>query len=273
MTERTAYVVLGMHRSGTSSVAGTLALLGAAAPRTLMGPAQDNPKGFWESQVVTAFNDRLLATAGSAWDDWRALDATVLADPAWAEEAGRVLAGEFGDAPAVVLKDPRLCRFFPFWRRALETAGYAPVIVMPVRDPREVAASLNARNGMAPARGLRLWLRHVLEAERSSRGLPRHLMGWDDFMADWRGQVDRMGHDLGFALDRGAAAEARVDDFLSAELKHQNADARVPDQVRRAHQLLLLIARDGDHPDLQRALDDIRQAFDQACDLFQDAPC
>ena len=87
MTERTAYVVLGMHRSGTSSVAGTLALLGAAAPRTLMGPAQDNPKGFWESQVVTAFNDRLLAAAGSAWDDWRALDATVLADPAWAEAA------------------------------------------------------------------------------------------------------------------------------------------------------------------------------------------
>jgi hypothetical protein len=64
-----------------------------------------------------------------------------------------------------------------------------------------------------------------------------------------------------------------VDDFLSAELKRQNADERVPDQIRRAHQLLLLSARDGDHPDLQRALDDIRQAFDQACALFQDAPC
>ena len=40
---RVAYVVLGMHRSGTSSVAGTLALLGAAAPRTLMRPAEVDP--------------------------------------------------------------------------------------------------------------------------------------------------------------------------------------------------------------------------------------
>ena len=82
-----ALVVLGMHRSGTSSVAGALAMLGAAAPRTLMAPGEDNPRGFWESQVLMGVNDRLLAAGGSNWRDWRRFPPEALADGAWREEA------------------------------------------------------------------------------------------------------------------------------------------------------------------------------------------
>lgn len=269
---RTAYVVLGMHRSGTSSVAGTLALLGAAAPRTLMRPAEDNPKGFWESEVVTAFNDRLLAAAGSSWNDGRRLDAAALSDPAWAEEAASVLDGEFGDADAIVLKDPRICRFFPFWRRVLEGAGYAPLIVMPVRDPLEVAGSLNARNGMDPIRAQRLWLRHVLDGEASSRGLPRHVMGWDGFIADWRGETARMAARLDRPLSPTPDQAEAVDAFLSADLRRQNpGDARRPALVSRTHAALLDLARHGEHADLHRTLDALRAEFDRACALFPDA--
>ena len=270
--KRTAYVVLGMHRSGTSSVAGTLALLGAAAPRTLMRPAEDNPKGFWESEVVTAFNDRLLAAAGSSWNDWRRLDPSALSDPGWSEEAARVLDAEFGGAGAIVLKDPRICRFFPFWRRVLGAAGYAPLIVMPIRDPLEVAASLNARNGMDPARALRLWLRHVLDAEAASRGLPRHLMGWDAFIADWRGETDRMATHLRRPLTPTPDQSGAVDAFLSADLRRQTpGDTRRPALVARTHAALLDLARHGEHADLHRTLDALRTEFDRACALFPDA--
>ena len=73
MTKKTALIVLGMHRSGTSSVAGALALAGAAAPKHLMPAAADNPKGFWESSAVADFNDRILNREGSNWHDWRAI--------------------------------------------------------------------------------------------------------------------------------------------------------------------------------------------------------
>lgn len=271
---KTALVVLGMHRSGTSSVAGALALLGASAPQTLMRPADDNPKGFWESEVLAGLNDRLLQAGGSTWHDWRRFDLAAVAEalPAFRAEAADKLASEFGDAELIVLKDPRICRLFGFWRGVLEDSGYRVVVVSPLRPPAEVAASLMARNAMSRSHALRLWLRHVSDAERASRDLPRRFLAWSDFIADWRGQADRMSRDLGVVLDRSPDAEARVDDFLSAELKRQNADERVPDQIRRAHQLLLLTARDGDHPDLQRELDGLRQAFEQACDLFADAP-
>ena len=270
MTARIAYVVLGMHRSGTSSVAGTLALLGAAAPRTLMRPAEDNPKGFWESEVVTAFNDRLLAAAGSSWDDWRRF--ALPSDPAWAEEAAGVLDAEFGDAEAIVLKDPRICRFFPFWRRVLESAGYGPLIVCPVRDPMEVAASLNARNGMDPARALRLWLRHVLDAEAASRGLPRHFMGWDGFIADWRGEIARMAARFDLDLSPTTDQAAAVDAFLSADLRRQTpGEGRPPALVTRTCQALAGLARHGEHADLHRSLDALRTEFDRAQTLFPDA--
>lgn len=272
MTDKIAYVVLGMHRSGTSSVAGTLALLGAAAPRTLMRPAEDNPKGFWESEVVTTFNDRLLAAAASSWSDWRRLDGATLSDPAWGEEAGRVLQAEFGDADAIVLKDPRICRFFPFWRRVLEGAGYAPLVVSPIRDPLEVAASLNARNGMDPARAQRLWLRHVLDGEIASRGLPRHLMGWDAFIADWQAETVRMAARLNRPLTPTSDQAQAVDAFLTADLRRQGpGDGRPAPLVARVHAILLDLARHGEHADLHHALDALRAEFDRACALFPDA--
>lgn len=274
MNGKTALVVLGMHRSGTSSVAGTLALLGAKAPQTLMRPAEDNPKGFWESEVLAELNDRLLAAGGSNWHDWRRFDLASVSEalPSFHNEATNKLATEFGDANLIVLKDPRICRLFGFWRNVLEESGYRVVVICPLRSPAEVAASLMARNDMSRSHALRLWLRHVSDAERVSRSLPRRLLAWSDFITDWRGQIVQMSRSLNVTFDSSGETEARIDDFLSAELKRQNTDESVPDAIRRAHQLLLLTARDGDHPDLQRDLDGVRQAFEQACDLFSDAP-
>ena len=70
----TALLVLGMHRSGTSSMAGAMVRLGGAAPLNLLPPADDNPKGFWESSVLMTLNDQILAAGGSHWEDWRQFD-------------------------------------------------------------------------------------------------------------------------------------------------------------------------------------------------------
>lgn len=266
---KTALVVLGMHRSGTSSVAGALTLLGAAPPLTLMAPAADNPRGFWESNVVMALNDTLLAEAGATWSDWAPLVAPVAPDP----RVAAVLDGEFGQMPIIVLKDPRMCRVFPVWRTALEQQGYRALVVSPIRHPSEVAASLMARNPISRQQGLRLWLRHVLDAEAASRGLPRHFMRWSSFMADWRAEVVRMNTQFGIALapvslDGGA----EVDAFLSAELHHQRNDEPTSPLVSQTWDVLENMADHRETHDLLAQIDTLRSAFDQASDLFADAP-
>lgn len=224
-----AFVVLGMHRSGTSSVAGALALLGATPPRTLMGPKPENPKGFWESEVLMAFNDEILARANSSWDDAELLDAAVFEGESGIDlkrRANEKLQEEFDGAATIVIKDPRICRFYPFWRDVLVGAGYDPIVILPLRDPAEVAASLRARNGIPIADGLKLWRRHVEDAEQATRGQRRHIVMWRNFLANWRDVVAEINLDCGNIL---AGPESVVDDFLTVSSPRSKNVADVDD--------------------------------------------
>ena len=50
--------VAGMHRSGTSSLAGLYALMGADIGKSVMPAAPDNPKGFFENERIVLAHTR-----------------------------------------------------------------------------------------------------------------------------------------------------------------------------------------------------------------------
>src|SRR4051812_9007473 len=66
---RAAYLVLGMHRSGTSAVTRLLALAGAHLPDNVMPGDEHNARGYFEPWKIAIFNDQRLRAAGAAWDD------------------------------------------------------------------------------------------------------------------------------------------------------------------------------------------------------------
>src|SRR5450759_4793781 len=139
-----AVLVLGMHRSGTSAVAGTLVKLGATPPKSLMVAKPDNPRGHWESNALMALNDEILKSAGSTWDDWRTFNASWYTSPIAEEfnqKAANEINKEFGNAKLVVIKDPRMCRMVPFWSKVLNGSGYTMRFIIPVRSPLEVSRS------------------------------------------------------------------------------------------------------------------------------------
>src|SRR5690242_15030572 len=69
-SKRQAVIVLGMHRSGTSALAGALGLMGARLPARVMPPGPGNPKGYFEPGHIVVIHDRVLATAGTSWAGW-----------------------------------------------------------------------------------------------------------------------------------------------------------------------------------------------------------
>ncbi len=226
--ERHAVVVVGMHRSGTSALARTLSLRGAALPRRILRPAPDNEAGFWEPREIVAIHDELLASAGSSWHDVGEFPRSWFAS----NSAGRfkerlvdALHEDFGRTSLFVVKDPRICRLVPLWLSVLDEFGASPLFVIPIRHPLEVAASLEQRNGFAIAKSLLLWLRHFLAAERDTRGFRRSFVAYHHLLSDWCGVVDRIGRDLHILWPRRSVAfDLEIDYFLSKNLRHHRFD-------------------------------------------------
>ena len=276
-----AILVAGMHRSGTSALSRLLNLVGCDLPKTLMKPVPgNNETGFWESQPVWDMNMHLLRSTGSDWKDWRPFDSGWYASPkadSFREQAQALLHQEFGDSRLFVLKDPVLCRLLPFWIKVLETFGAEPRVVLPIRNPLDVAASLKQRDGIGASCGYLIWLRHVLEAESGSRNLRRAYLRYETFLSEPHAVMDRLGRDLDVSWPMRASvrAHAEIERFLSPELHHHQSDDAAfltnPVLSRWLGQCFELFNRwsRGEVCETDVALlDRIRSAFDEATPLF-----
>ncbi len=184
---RKAVVVLGMHRSGTSTITGMLYHSGLSIGKSEMGSNATNPKGFFENYRLMAFNDALLAVLNCTWNS------TVgLPSGAWetaktgqfAEELTAILTEEFPGSAPILVKDPRLCLLLPVYLAAFREIGIEPSFVMCTRNPSEVAKSLSARDHFASERSLFLWTYYTLSAELHSRGYTRIFIDYADILRD-----------------------------------------------------------------------------------------
>ncbi len=268
-----------MHRSGTSAFTRVLNLLGCDVPKTLMQPHNSNVTGHWESEAIQHFNDRVLSSAGSRWDDWLEVNAGWLQSPkaeACREEALALLGEEFGSSRLFVLKDPRICRLLPFWLSVLEEAGIRPLILSPVRNPLEVAASLGGRNGFEAGLGHLLWLRHVLDAEAASRGTPRYFTSYDRLIGGWARVATDAQAKLGIAWPRlSDKAAVEIETFLSDHHRHHHQPVEavldnpmLSGWLRDSFEILSRWATAGESPQDFAALDQIRSALNSAAPAF-----
>lgn len=225
-----ACLVLGMHRSGTSAVSGALGRLGFRHPGRMLAPNDYNSKGFWEPQDVVALNDRALKTFDRHWSDPKPMPADWRNHPLrsnFQSEANRLLADELGPAGGTVIKDPRITRLLPIWRDALAAAGTEPVCLIACRHPMEVAESLRIRDNMTLDHGLLLWFTYMIEAEYSTRGLRRSVIGYDELLANPTRALERAFERC--ELDAGAVLETQavgVGEFLDRRLRHQVFEGR-----------------------------------------------
>lgn len=208
-------------------------LLGADLPPRLLAAQPDNPSGFWESHELVDIHDAMLASAGSSWKDVAPLSPARFGSDearAFERQVAELLRRDFARSALFVVKDPRICRLLPFWLRVLRGLEVRPGFVITLRNPLDAAASLEQRNGFLPARSLLLWLRHMLEAERGTRGEARSIVSYDHLLDDWRGVADRIAGDLGLTWpQRSAGADAEIDAFLSAAHRHHR---RADDELK-----------------------------------------
>jgi hypothetical protein len=229
--DRTLLVVTGAGRSGTSTLAGTLAQLGLHVPGPYKVANTANPRGFYESTWVVRFNSRLLRSACVKMIDGRPEAAGIISDailPRHRERLASWLAEVSEGHQVTVVKDPRTTWLVDLWAQAAVDVGLSPAFAMMLRHPAEVVGSREThyyatksegadREGFA-VRNLAGWVNAVLVAERATRGQRRCLVRYDDLLGHWRPTLAKAATHLGLPLETGGAAGRRVERFIEPDL-------------------------------------------------------
>lgn len=276
--QRRAVVVLGMHRSGTSALAGIVAALGAGTPARLMPPAPFNPRGYWEPVAIVKVHDEILRALEIEWSTWRSVPAAWFRSDAAARYRAvlsDLVLSEYDASPLFVMKDPRLCRLLPLWHRVFAGLGIAPAFLITLRHPLAVAASLERREGIGTSHAVLVWMRHMLEAEASTRGRVRAFVSYEAVLADWRAELGDAGRRIrvDWPLD-DEDRQAAVDAFLSADLRHHapppfdDALQGILPHAATVYRLLNALRAGDDSAANRAALDAIRRETDAWCRLF-----
>jgi hypothetical protein len=220
--------VLGMHRSGTSCLAGSLQqqglFLGEHNTR-----APWNLRGNRENLDVMKLQDDILARSGGAWD---APPPSVEWKPEHFETARGLLAAH-ADNPVWGFKDPRTVLTFDGWKQLVP--DLQPIGIF--RHPLRVAQSLEHRNQFGLDRSLELWKAYnerLLELWHE-KAFP--VVSFDE-------EPDVLQEKL---LEAGAmiglSASSTDEPFFTDELRHAPAEGgSIPPDVERLHDELRALA-------------------------------
>jgi len=218
-------LVLGMHRSGTSCLAGSLQQAGLELGDVFTSNPF-NKKGNREHRDVMELNNDVLAHSGGAWD--RAPTALLWTDE-HAQRRDRFFAeldqrSQRGSARSTVgFKDPRALLTLPFWREA----GRPLRFVGTYRHPAAVARSLLSRDRMPLDACLRLWTAYNERLLALHQEEPFPMVSFDAPADAYEAQVH--GAIAALALDADAADffDQALRRSVSAELAAQPLPADV----------------------------------------------
>lgn len=265
--------VLGMHRCGTSLVSGLLRTLGVefGPDSDLMAANAHNSKGFFEHVGLNAINVEIMVKFGGEWyappvlpSGWENLG--TLEDIR--KRAAERIESTFGKASIWGFKDPRTCITFPFWKKVVKD----PIRVVIVgRNPLSSSRSLQEAQKVLVSEAMDLWFKHMTAAFLGSHGLSRHVVFYEDFLKDHRGELGRLASFVGIPLSDQVLSKA--DQFMDRHLNHQEssddevrASQAVPAKTKRAYlaiRAFVDVAKTGhlepqDHDLIEQALDKLR---------------
>lgn len=170
---RNVICVLGMHRSGTSCLTGSLQKSGLELGK-FHSENPFNKKGNRENQDVVDLHEQLLSDSGGSWNkppahvEWR---------ESHVQTAQAILAS-YAHYEYWGFKDPRTLICLDGWRRLIPDIRY----IGTYRHPDSVAASLAGRDAMPREQALSMWYHYnvLLLKEYRRQNFPLLCFDWSE---------------------------------------------------------------------------------------------
>jgi GT2 family glycosyltransferase len=247
---------------------GALHILGVDLGSNFLNAADDNPKGFFENNALVRVNEHILESLGSSWDDpsslperwWMREDAA-----GFVQQLCGIIREDLWGSPLLGIKDPRIGRLLPLWKEVFRELSIQPCFIIPLRNPLEVARSLQKRDGFSIEKSCLLWLSYMLDAEVYTRGYPRVLVRFEDLLSRRVEVLKRIVETFGLSYPVESASQ-ELEKFLDPGLRHhemKEADLgnNTLDLVADTYNALISLSRDGDDAGPFAALDAVRERY------------
>lgn len=219
--------ILGMHRSGSSCLAGCLERSGlylSAVRRT----GRFNAKGYYELKAIERIHEQILRLNGGSWDS-PPLQVEI---HSYHQQALQQWVEKLTCRQSAGLKDPRLLLLLESWL-AVITVPHA--LVGTFRHPLAVANSLAQRNSIPLAEGIALWLHYNRALVRFHQASPFPLVEFDLADTDaYCRTVWMMASTLGLS-----PSMAHLRHFVSRDLEHYSVrESIVPSECYQVYAYL-----------------------------------
>jgi len=255
---RPIILVVGMHRSGTSLCSHLLSALGVDMADNIPGPGAtspvpSNPRGHWERWEIVEFHDRILGLFNRGYSggfhDF-ALPVAWWADPRVVEIRREILAfleKRMGNV-YFGFKDPRTVRLMPVWHQIFKELKLAPKVVLCLRNPAQIARSLNARDGLDPEIGEYRWLVHMIDFFRYSSNLDFCTVEYEEWFNNPLANIEKLQKFLDLQWQQSEADLGLVlSGIIDSSARHDDSDRREASQplVRTLYKLAGRAGQDG----------------------------
>ncbi len=241
-------LILGMHRSGTSCLAGSLEacglFLGDVSRR-----GRFNAKGNRESKEIWMLHDQILGLNRGSWHE---PPEKITVHPAHADLLSAAIAKLTSHNLPAGIKDPRCLLLLQQW---MDLAGSACRLVGTFRHPMAVAKSLAARDNIPVEKGLDLWARYNQKMVTQHQLAPFPLIKYD------------LSHPHVYcrkivfaAAELGLRPKYRpIKRFVSDTLEHHESDAEIPASCHDLYEYLQANGVNYRDAESTRTPDSIRQ--------------
>ncbi len=265
-SSRPIFVVVGMHRSGTSLCANILHALGVDMGSGDSNISSANARGHWERPEVVEFNDRIFAAFQRTWSQ----SSHVLSMPQhWTRsnavnemrcEAASWLSRELDKSVPFGFKDPRTTLLLDFWNMVFADVGVSPWYVFCFRNPAQVVRSLAIRDRMEIGQAECRWFYYNLQAIRIIAADAVCLVPFERWFDDLESISERLGRFVGL----GKPSPTAIKKFVDERLRHDDSEAGVSSAAALRLWRLLMSNADETHirPDLRSFAESAHEVYE-----------
>jgi len=214
-----------MHRSGTSSLAGSLEESGVYLGQVSQ-QNEFNPKGNRENKRIISFHNKLFKENGGSWDS---PPRTIIWKKKHQKLRDKIIRG-FEGHRTWGFKDPRTLFTVEGWLEAIPDLTFVGIF----RSPMLVAESLKRRNNFPLERGISLWCEYNEKLVKYKNLFDFPIVSFDEDADQFMTKTDNLIHSLGLGLNR------KGETFFDPKLRQPRPkeEKQIPEKASRIYKSL-----------------------------------